>query len=99
MRAYTDVLDRRCYSKYRTSIAAAETPEDKTSIARDFQLRLAKEFASIPVPFAIKKNPRGGYPKRDLVAGDSYYADPSADGRNEARHTSEDFLNIIMGFA
>lgn len=99
MKAYTDLLDRRGYSKFRTSIAAAETPEDKTSIARDFQLRLAKEFASIPVPFAIKKNPRGGYPKRDLVAGDSYYANPSADGLNEARHTSEDFLNIIMGFA
>ena len=53
MKAYTDLLDRRGYSKFRTSIAAAETPEDKTSIARDFQLRLAKEFASIPFSLFI----------------------------------------------
>jgi hypothetical protein len=98
MRAYTDLLERRGYNKFRTAIAAAETPEDKNNVAIAFQLRLAKEFASIPVPFAIKKNPKGGYPKRDLVAGDSYYANPNKDGLNEARHTNEGFRSILMGF-
>jgi len=50
-------------------------------------LELAKEFASIPVPFAIAKGKYGKWPKTDLVAGDSFYKNPKASKGNRAGHT------------
>ena len=50
-------------------------------------LELAKEFASIPVPFAIPKGKYGKWPKTDLTAGDSFYKDPKASSGNKAQHS------------
>jgi hypothetical protein len=50
-------------------------------------LELAKEFASIPVPFSIPKGKYGKWPKTDLVAGDSFYKNPKASKGNRAGHT------------
>ena len=97
-KAYADLLERRGYNNFRTSMVGAESPEERVKIAQNFQLNLSKEFASIPVPFAIKKGAHGGYPKTDLVAGDSYYKNPKKPNLNKATHRPEDFLNILMGF-
>lgn len=98
MKAYQDLLERRGFNQFREAMASTQSPEERVDIAKGFQLKLAKEFASIPVPFAIKKNPKGGWPKQDLAPGDSYYANKADPGLNAAGHTSEDFLNILLGF-
>jgi DNA-binding transcriptional regulator YiaG len=53
-------------------------------------LSLAMEFASIPVPYDISKGSFGSWPKTDLVAGDSFYKQPSAAKGNKALHTVEE---------
>ena len=97
-KAYADLLERRGYNTFKSAMSEAASPEEKVGIARRFQLNLAKEFASIPVPFAIKKGEHGSYPKTDLIAGDSYYKNPKKPNLNKASHKPEDFLNILMGF-
>jgi hypothetical protein len=59
-------------------------------------LDLAMEFASIPVPFAIKKGSyaNGKWPKVDLKAGDSFYAS-GGKGGNKAQHTVEETLKVL----
>ncbi len=53
-------------------------------------LSLAMEFASVPVPYDIAKGSFGSWPKTDLVAGDSFYKQPSAAKGNKALHTVEE---------
>ena len=53
-------------------------------------LSLAMEFASVPVPYDIAKGSFGSWPKTDLVAGDSFYKQPSAAKGNKAFHTVEE---------
>lgn len=62
----------------------------------DAMLALAREFASIPVPRAVKKGEFGSWPKRDLNAGDSFYADPDASKGNKPQHTVEETRAILQ---
>jgi len=59
---------------------------------------LALEFASMPVPFDIKKGTyaEGTLPKVDLVAGDSFYKDPKAEQGNRALKTVEQTKEILL---
>lgn len=61
-------------------------------------LDLALEFASMPVPFDIKKGTyaNGTLPKVDLVAGDSFYKDPKAEQGNRALKTVEETREILL---
>jgi len=61
-------------------------------------LDLALEFASMPVPFDIKKGTYadGTLPKVDLVAGDSFYKDPKAEQGNRALKTVEETREILL---
>ena len=64
--------------------------------ADDAMLSLAREFASIPVPRAVKKGEFGSWPKTDLVPGDSFYANPAATTGNAARHSVEETRVILQ---
>jgi hypothetical protein len=59
-------------------------------------LDLAMEFASIPVPYAIKKGTYadGKWPKVDLKAGDSFYAS-GGKGGNKAQHTVAETIKVL----
>ena len=59
---------------------------------------LALEFASMPVPFDIKKGTyaEGTLPKVDLVAGDSFYKDPKAEQGNRALKTVKETRDILL---
>jgi len=61
-------------------------------------LDLALEFASMPVPFAIKAKTyaKGTLPKVDLVAGDSFYKDEDAEQGNRALKTVEETKEILL---
>ena len=71
----------------------------KKSNVNDAMLALAKEFASVPVPFDISKNPNptanNPWPKVDLKAGDSYYKE-NIRGGNSAQHTVEETKDMLM---
>ena len=56
----------------------------------DAMLSLAQEFASIPVPRAVKQGEFGSWPKMDLVPGDSFYSNSAATTGNAARHTIDE---------
>lgn len=58
-------------------------------------LELAKEFASIPVPFSIPKGKYGKWPKTNLVAGDSFYKNPKASKGNRAGHTVSETRAVL----
>ena len=61
----------------------------------DALLSLAQEFASIPVPRAVKQGEFGSWPKMDLVPGDSFYANPAATTGNAARHTIDETRGVL----
>jgi len=58
----------------------------ETSLDRAM-LEMAKEFASIPVPYDVKKG------SRTIKAGQSYYAE---EGGNLANHTIEETRNMLL---
>lgn len=62
----------------------------------DAMLSLAQEFASIPVPRAVKQGEFGSWPKMDLVPGDSFYANPAATTGNAARHSVEETRGALQ---
>ena len=68
-----------------------------TSVSSDkAMLDLAMEFASIPVPNDINKGAYGKWPKRDISAGESFYADPKSNkGGNKASHTVAETTSIL----
>ena len=70
-----------------------------TAVSSDkAMLDLAMEFASVPVPKAIKKGTYGSWPKRDILAGESFYADPkSKKGGNRAAHTVAETKAVLKG--
>ena len=98
-RAYADLLERRGYDRFKDAITSAESEEEKVRAAQNFQLGLAREFASVPVPFAIKKGESGTWPKVDLKPGDSYYTDPRNPELNKPQHSSSYFLDRLLAFA
>lgn len=85
-------------SKKRPRLGKYLKGDDSISTDRAM-LDLAMEFASVPVPYAIKKGKYGSWPKVDLVAGDSFYKDKTKGG-NKALHTvdaTRDMLKSTFG--
>lgn len=96
-KAFLSLLDRRNYSTYKKQIQEEDDPAKKKAIAKKLQNNLAKEFASIPVATAIPKSKKkGGWPKTDLVPGDTFYKDPNKPNLNKAAHSYEDFLKVLL---
>ena len=92
-KAYNALLERRGYSKFKDDFVNSKSDEEKIKLSQDFQVKLAQEWASIPVPYAIKKGRDGKYPKVDLVAGDSYYKNVAG---NKASGDPKEFTKMLM---
>tara|TARA_R110001592_G_scaffold15116_3_gene66427 strand:+ start:1824 stop:4019 length:2196 start_codon:yes stop_codon:yes gene_type:complete len=92
-KAYNALLERRGYSKFKDDFVNSKSDEEKIKLSQDFQVNLAQEWASIPVPYAIKKGRDGKYPKVDLVAGDSYYKSVAG---NKAAGDPKQFTKMLM---
>ena len=86
-KAFEHLLNKRGYVTFKEGLASATTQEEKRKAAETFQLNLAKEFASIPIPYDL--------PKRGLKKGDSYYKGKTG-APNEAKHGAESFLQMLM---
>ena len=61
----------------------------------DAMMSLAREFASIPVPRAVRQGEFGSWPKTDLQAGDSFYSNPSAGRGNRAAHSVDETIAVL----
>jgi peptidoglycan hydrolase-like protein with peptidoglycan-binding domain len=61
----------------------------------DAMMSLAREFASVPVPRAVRKGEFGSWPKTDLQAGDSFYSDPEAGRGNRAAHSVDETRAVL----
>lgn len=86
-RAYEALLERRGFSTFKSRMQQAQSEEERRQIAEDFQMELAKEFASVPVPRDVED--------RGLSRGDSYYEGQAG---NRALHSADDFLQMLMRF-
>lgn len=73
----------RRYEQFKEKSLGASELEN----AQSFCLRLAQEFASIPVPYATRGD------KRAVAKGESYYA---GDGLNKSHHDPDSFVNGLM---
>lgn len=62
----------------------------------DAMMSLAREFASIPVPRAVRQGEFGSWPKTNLQAGDSFYSDPQAGRGNRAQHSVEETREVLQ---
>lgn len=80
-------------SKKRPRLGKYLKGDDSVSTDRAM-LALAMEFASVPVPYAIKKGAYGNWPKVDLKAGDTFYKD-KAKGGNKALHTVDETRDML----
>jgi len=94
----TFLLTDKVGRKLQTWLYQDDKTIKKTNV-NEAMLAFAKEFASIPVPFDIPKNPnptfKNPYPKVDLKAGDSYYSE-GVSGGNKAQHTIEETKDMLM---
>jgi len=94
----TYLLTDKVGRKLQTWLYQDDTTIKKSNV-NEAMLALAKEFASVPVPFDIPKNPnptpKNPWPKVDLKAGDSYYKEV-AKGGNSAQHTIEETKDMLM---
>lgn len=61
----------------------------------DAMMSLAREFASIPVPRAVRQGEFGSWPKTNLQAGDSFYSNPQAGRGNRASHSVEETRAVL----
>ena len=61
----------------------------------DAMMSLAREFASIPVPRAVRQGEFGSWPKTNLQAGDSFYSDPQAGRGNRAQHSVAETRSVL----
>ena len=73
--------NKRGYDSWLSS-----SPDD-TDATADFMISLAREFASVPVPYAMNVG------NRSLKRGDSYYA---GDGLNSAHHDPGAFIQNLI---
>lgn len=87
------VFDAATQDKIATFLISKKRPRlgdflagGETSLDRAM-LEMAKEFASIPVPYDVKKG------SRTIKAGESYYDD---EGGNDARHSIEETRNMLL---
>lgn len=86
-RAYEALLERRGFSRFRNAMQNASSDAQRRQIAQRFQMNLAREFASVPVPYDV--------PRRGVTRGQSYYQGVA---NNRAAHSADSFLNILMEF-
>lgn len=84
-KAFNYLIKKRGYESFQTVMNSNAPVETKRSAAQKFQLKLAKEFASIPVPYDI--------PSRKLKKGDSYYKGLAG---NQAKFGADEFLDLLM---
>jgi len=84
-KAFNYLIKKRGYESFQTVINSNAPTEVKRKAAQKFQLNLAKEFASIPVPYDI--------PSRKLKKGDSYYKGIAG---NKAKFGATEFLDLLM---
>jgi len=97
-KAYVGLLEKRGFSKFKNTIANAKTDEERRKAAEAFQLGLAKEFASIPIPYDMpnRKNPITG---KGLKKGDSYYEGKSGNTTKHNPLKIDDYMSILMEYA
>lgn len=88
------IMNKKGRRKLQTFLYQDEKTIKKSTVD-EAMLDLAKEFASIPVPYAIKKGEHGDWPKVDLKAGDSYYSE-GVSGGNAAQHTVQETKDILL---
>lgn len=102
-KAYNSLLEKRSFSKFKTAMKNPNLSSDeKTKAAMAMQLRLAKEWASIPIPYDLTKEQRGKnkdgtwiYPN-GLKAGMSYYE--SDTNRVPKKNEKLDFLKYLLSY-
>lgn len=94
-KAYNALLEGKGYSKFKDDFANSKSDEEKIGLSQGFQVKLAQEWASIPVPYAIKAFTSSDkkYPVQDLVAGDSYYEGLAG---NKAKGDPKQFTKMLM---
>lgn len=81
-------------SKKRPTLGRFLKGSDEVSTDRAM-LELAKEFASVPVPYSIKKGQYGSWPKTDLKPGDSFYKRPGTTSGNKASHSIAETRSML----
>ena len=106
--AYRDLLDKRKFSRFENAMKQGSGVQDpsgvkglsdkKVKAAMDMQLRLAKEWGAIPIPYDLTAQERGyasKYPN-GLKKGQSYYED----NINTVPRVNKgvDFLNYLLSY-
>jgi hypothetical protein len=107
-KAYRDLLDKRKFSRFENIMKQGSEVQDpsgvkslsdkKVKAAMDMQLRLAKEWASIPIPYNLTRQQRGNpskYPN-GLKKGQSYYE--SNINSVPRSNKGVDFLNYLLSY-
>ena len=107
-KAYRDLLDKRKFSRFENAMKQGSGVQDpsgvkglsdkKVKAAMDMQLRLAKEWGAIPIPYDLTAQERGyasKYPN-GLKKGQSYYED----NINTVPRVNKgvDFLNYLLSY-
>ena len=108
-KAYKQLLNKRKFNRYENAMKQGSEVQDPSGVkelsdkkieaAMEMQLRLAKEWASIPIPYDLTKAQRGvpsKYPN-GLKKGQSYYEEA---GLNSipASNRNVDFLNYLLSY-
>ena len=107
-KAYRDLLDKRKFSRFENAMKQGSGVQDpsgvkglsdkKVKAAMDMQLRLAKEWGAIPIPYDLTAQERGyasKYPN-GLKKGQSYY-----EGKNNKVprvNKGVDFLSYLLSY-
>ena len=106
--AYRDLLDKRKFSRFENAMKQGSGVQDpsgvkglsdkKVKAAMDMQLRLAKEWGAIPIPYDLTAQERGyasKYPN-GLKKGQSYYED----NINKVPKVNKgvDFLSYLLSY-
>ncbi len=84
-KAFDYLLKKRGVDKFIEVKNSSASYAEKEQAAIEFQMRLAQEFASIPIPYDL--------PDRGLKKGDSYY---KGTGTNQSRFGADEFTELLM---
>lgn len=107
-KAYKQLLNKRKFNRYENVMkqgseiqdpsGVEELSDKKIEAAMEMQLRLAKEWASIPIPYDLTKAQRGSskYPN-GLKKGQSYYEQAGLNAI-PASNQNVDFLNYLLSY-
>lgn len=103
-KAYESLLEKRHFQNFKTAIRDPNlNTAQKTEAAMEMQLRLAQEWASIPIPYdlpnrkVVGKPPNETYHPNGLKAGMSYYESKTNAVPNKNKKL--DFLKYLLSFA